>query len=277
MSGASKPVIRIRPDQSVGVLDFAEIWRYRILLRQMVRRQFVARVATSPLSLVWSFIRPAIMTATFFYLRRATDADFGADIPYPLYLFSGFCLWFLFADTVGEVASSLAADASVIQRVYFPRLISPLAIVLSRVFDLAAVLVAIGAMQAVLGVATGPRLIFILPIGALLLLLALAIGAAFAALQLFHQDTRRALEVILYLGLFLSPVIYSADIFDGAARMALSFNPMTGVLSGMRGALFAPMAIDWVQVMIAAGVTGFLLAVGLAMFAAAARVVGERL
>lgn len=271
------PTTKIRPDQGVGVFDFREVWAYRGLLFQMVRRQLVERIFSSPLSIVWSFIRPAIMTLAFYYLRRVANADFGQDVPYALFIFSGFCLWFLFAETVTQVAGSLAKDSAVIKQVYYPRIISPLSIALSRLMDLAIVVAAVAIAQVLFGVGFDWRFVLILPVGLTMFTLALGLGAVFAALMLFHPDTRRILEVMLYLGLFLSPVIFSKSILPPAVQTYYSLNPMVGVLTAARGSLFGPASIDYAAWAVSASISALLLAVGLWMLSRAARIVGERL
>src|SRR5690606_33117146 len=139
-------------------------------------------------------------------------ADLGQPVPYALFLFSGFCLWFLFADVTVQVATSLAADAAVIQRVYYPRIIGPLSIVISRGVDTLLVLAAIFALQVTFGISPSPHF-YLLPLAALTLLaLAFGLGAMFAALILFHPDSRKVLDILLYLGLFLSPVLFDKSV-----------------------------------------------------------------
>lgn len=274
---AQTPTTKIRPNQGVGVFDFAEVWRYRGLLFQMVRRQLVLRIFSSPTSIVWNFVRPAIMTLAFYYLRRVSNADFGQDIPYTLFIFSGFCLWFLFAETVLQVAGSLASDASVIKQVYYPRIISPLSIALSRLMDLAIVVIAVAITQVFFGVGFDWNIVLILPVGLTMFMLALGLGAVFASLMLFHPDTRRILEIMLYLGLFLSPVIFSKSILPPTVQTYYPLNPMVGILTAARGSLFEPASIDYAAWAVSATLSGALLAIGLWMLSRAARLVGERL
>lgn len=281
MANASKPLIeptvRIRSDQSVGVLDIVEVYRHRILLGQMVRRQFILRVASSPTSFVWGFVRPTVMTLAFHYLRRVSSADFGQEVPYSLYIFSGFALWFLFQETVMQVAGSLSTDAAVIRKLYYPRILSPLAIIISRLFDFAVILIAIVIFQLWLGVAVSPTLLFILPVAAVYFALAFGLGTVFSALMLYHPDTKRILEVILYLGVFLSPVVFSKSILPPTVQEWFALNPMVGILGGARASLFSPVPMDFTSFGISAGVAAVLLAAGLWMLSRAARVAAERL
>ena len=273
----NEPSSKIRPTQGAGIFDFAEVWAYRALLGQMIKRQIMIRVVTSPLSIVWGFIRPAIMTLAFYYLRRMSSADFGHDVPYALFIFSGFCLWFLFAEIVLQVAGSLSADASVIKKVYYPRLISPLAVVLSRFMDFIIVVAAIVIAQLLFSVGIDWNFLWIIPIGLTMLALAFGVGAIFASLMVFHPDTRRFLEVMLYLGLFLSPVIFSKSILPITIQTYYPLNPMVGVLTAARGAMFSPSTIDYNAWLISIGLTACLLLIGLTMLSRAAKLIGDRL
>jgi lipopolysaccharide transport system permease protein len=278
MSAPSKlPVIHVRPERGAGVLSPLEVWRFRALLWQMTVRNFQSRVVISPLSLVWGFIRPGIMTLAFVYLRQISGADFGTEVPYALYIFSGFCLWFLFQDTAIQVAGSLAADAGVSQKVYFPKILSPLAIVLSRWVDVLIIALAVLALQLAMGVPVGPAFVYLLPAVATLLLLAFALGVLFAGLMIYHPDNRKFLETLLYLGLFLSPVLFSKKILPEVAQDFYLFNPMVGILSAIRGSMFAPETIDFLAWQVAAGFSVLLSCLGLFVLAGAARNNAEKI
>lgn len=270
------PLTHIRPGQSVGIFDVVQIWKYRTLLSQMVKRQLAVRITASPLNLLWGFIRPGIMTLAFFYLRHLTDANFGQTVPYALYIFSGFCLWFLFADIVVQIATSLAADAAVIQRVYYPRILGPLSILISRMVDVGIILTAIFILQLFMGV--GPSMQFYwLPLAALTLLgLAFGLGTIFASLMLFHADSRKVLDIMLYLGLFVSPVLFERSVLPGEVQQYYVYNPMVGMLSSIRGSMFAPSPIDFHAWQISGIFAGTLVLIGLLFLSRAARVVGER-
>jgi lipopolysaccharide transport system permease protein len=271
------PVIHVRPERGAGVLSPLEVWRFRALLWQMTVRNIQSRVVSSPLSLVWGFIRPGIMTLAFVYLRQISGADFGTEVPYALYIFSGFCLWFLFQDTAIQVAGSLAADAGLSQKIYFPKILSPLAIVLSRWVDVLIIAVAIVALQLAMGVPVGPDMVYLVPAMGTLLLLAFALGVLFAGLMIYHPDNRKFLETLLYLGLFLSPVLFSKKILPQIVQDFYLFNPMVGILSSIRGSMFAPETIDFLAWQVAVAFSVVLSFLGLFVLASAARNNSEKI
>jgi lipopolysaccharide transport system permease protein len=270
------PLVHIRPQRGAGVLNPVEIWKFRRLLAQMIVRNFQTRIASSPMSLVWSFIKPGIMTLAFVFFRHASGADFGTAVPYGLYIFTGFCLWFLFQDTAVQVAGSVSADAAVSQKVYFPKVLSPLAMVLSRWIDLVAISGAVAIVQLALGVPFSSEIRYLLPALATLLLLAFGLGVLFAGLMIYHPDNRKILETLLYLGLFLSPVLFSKEILPPLAQDFYLVNPMVGILSSVRGAMFGPEAIDYFAWQMAAGVSAALTAIGLVVLSRAARNSSEK-
>ena len=277
MNKRSLPTTHIRPTQGVGVFNIAEVWQYRTLLGQNVRRQLRLRLFATPLSVLWGFLRPGIMTAALIFIRHATGADFGQGIPYEVFVFSGLCFWFLFTDTTVQIAGSLAADAAVIQRVYYPRILGPLGIVMSRVADALIIVFAVAAFQQLMGVPFDFDLVYLAPAILTLLALAFGIGVLFAALFLYHPDTRKVLDISLYLGLFLSPIIFAPTIIPDFARPWYDLNPIVGIMSAIRGSLFGPTQIDFLAWGIALGLSILMLAIGLALLSRAARLVGERL
>lgn len=248
MIDTSQPdITHIKPSKKANLFDLKEIWAYRSLLWQMTSRSVQTRIFQSRLTIIWGFTRPAIMTAAFFYIRQMANADFGANIPYVLFIFSGLCIWFLFAETAIQVANSIKVDAGLSRKVYFPKVLSPLSKVFERVIDIFVILFAIVAYQLILSVPVDWNVFYIVPIMLTMLILSLGTGMFFAALIIAHEDNKRILETVMYLGLFLSPVLFSKDILPAIIQKYYNANPMVGVLTNMRGSLFAPEAMDFVS------------------------------
>ncbi|WP_213272837.1 ABC transporter permease [Hyphomonas sp.] len=271
------PAVHIRPERGAGVLNPLEIWKFRRLLRQMISRNFQTRVASSPMSLVWGFIRPGIMTLAFLFLRNVSGADFGTSVPYGLHIFTGLCLWFLFQDTAVQVAGSVATDSALSQKVYFPKVLSPIAMVLSRWIDLAVISAAVAIVQFAMGVPFSLHIVYLAPAMVTLLLLAFGLGVLFAGLMIYHPDYRKILETILYLGLFLSPVLFSKEILPTTVQEYYLVNPMVGILSAVRGAMFEPELIDFFAWLVAAGISVALSLAGLIVLSKAARNSAEKI
>lgn len=273
---STRDVIHIRPERPVGILSLPEIWKFRVLLAQMINRNIRSRILNSPISIVWGFIRPAIMAAALVYIRHMSSANLGAQIPYTLFIFSGLCFWFLWAEMVIQSANSLKLDSGISKKVYFPLILSPIAVVAARWVDIFIISGAVIAFQLYLGVPMSLDLFAMIPVMFVMFLLAFGIGVLFAGLQLIHQDNSKFLETAVYLGLFLSPVLFSKEILPEIIQTYYNLNPMVGVLTGIRGALFAPEHVDWISLGVSALIALGFTTVGLLILDRVAKNYAER-
>jgi lipopolysaccharide transport system permease protein len=230
--------IVITPASGLALRDFTELYRYRGLLAALVKRQIRTEYDSLRLGILWGFARPVLMTLVFVGLRRVTTMATGVEIAYPLYLYTGLIFWFWFTDAASNAAESLHSNAGLIQKVYFPRLISPLVPIASSLFTLAIALLPVIPAAFVFGEPPGWKLILLPIVVAQVGTLALGIGLAFAALTIVSRDWQRFLSLAFYVGLFLSPVIYTPQILPESIRAYAHFNPMAGSLLAFRATLF---------------------------------------
>jgi lipopolysaccharide transport system permease protein len=272
---SKKPLIVIDAAKGQRAIFPPDIWRFRDLLGQMTLSAFRAKYLHLKSSFLWYYARPLTITAIFVLLRATRDL--GAGAPYPLFVLTGVCFWFIFADTFSAVSGAVAREASLIQKVYFPIVILPLAQMLARFADVALALVAIVALQIAFGVPVDLELLMLVPVIVQLMLLAFGLGCAVAAWSLGLPDVREGANVAIYLGLFVSPVFYSPEAMPPAARMVLHVNPMVGSLEGVRGALFATAEFPWAPWAYSCAVTFVAVAVGLVLLGRASRNAAELL
>lgn len=274
---ASKPLIIIDAARTSRPIVPADFWRYRGLLWQMIVSAFRAKYLQFKASFLLYYARPLAITLIFVFLRAGAGVDLGHGAPYPLFVLAGVCFWFIFADTTLAASGALARDASLIQKVYFPILILPLAQTIARCADVALALIAIAALQAWLGVGVDAELLMLAPVIVQLMLLALGLGCAVAAISLALPDVREGVTIALMLGLFLSPVFYAPERMSPVAQFVLNINPMVGTLEALRGALFATDAFPWGAWAYSCAVTLAVLAAGLTLLGRASRNVAELL
>jgi lipopolysaccharide transport system permease protein len=272
---SAKPLTVIDAAQGRRAIFPADFWRFRDLLGQMTLSAFRAKYLHLRSSFLWYYARPLTITLVFVLLRAT--ADLGAGAPYPLFVLTGVCFWFIFADAFSAVSGAIAREASLIQKVYFPIVILPLAQMLSRFADVALALVAIVALQIALGVGTDLELLMLIPVILQLMLLAFGAGCIVAALSLGLPDVREGANAAIYLGLFVSPVFYSPEAMPAAARMVLQINPMVGSLEGVRGALFASAAFPWAPWAYSCALTALVVVIGLTLVSRASRNAAELL
>jgi len=234
----------IRPlDHSIKVL-LIELIRYRSIFWNLLVRDLRRQYIDMRLGFLWVFSQPVLMTVIFALFRHGSGANIHTAIPYSLYILSGFIFWFTWVDTWRVTAAADRVNAALISKVFFPRLYSPLAAAGSKVLAFGIGLIPICIFQAYLGVWPSWNIILLPMVILQGLLLAFAIGLIFAVLSMESRDWDRVQGQIVYIGLFVSPVIYSVDTIPEKFRSFYMFNPMVGTLETFRASLTGT-AVDW--------------------------------
>jgi lipopolysaccharide transport system permease protein len=224
-------------------LDVRELIAYRGLVVSLFRRRVRAEFDRQHLAFLWVIARPALLVLCFSMFKRLSSAETGGAVPYPLFVYSGIVFWYFFADAVMETASSIRNDAAIIQKVYFPRLISPVVALLANSYLLAIGLVPVIGLMVYYGIFPSVRLLLLPAIFAQLCLLVFGLGCLFAAISITSRDWERFLGFALYIGLFLSPVFYSLEMIPYDLRLFYAVNPMVGTLEALRSSLL--MDVPW--------------------------------
>ncbi len=257
--------IENRPTQGRRSIRFDEVWAYRELVAFLALRDVKVRYKQAVFGGLWAVVQPLLAAAIFTVVfSRLARVDSG-DVPYLVLAFANFSLWSYFSTSLNTARNSLVANSSLITKVYFPRLVAPLAAVLPGLLDLGVALVVLAAMAAWGGVGLGLELLLapLFLLGAMLI--AFGTGTLLAALTVQYRDVHEVFGLIIQLWLFASPVAYPATLVQGAWRWPYHLNPMVGVLEGWRWALLdgpAPGAPALVSVAVAVA----LLVVGLRVF-----------
>ena len=235
--------IVIRPTKGWASLQLGDVWEFRELLFFLAWRDIKVRYKQTALGALWAILQP-VLTMLIFTVFFGGLARVGSDgMPYPIFSYAGLLPWTLFAQGLGQAANSLVGASNLIKKVYFPRLIVPLASVLTGLVDFfVAFTVLVGLM---VWYRVPPRVAVIwLPLFLLLAILAaLGSGLWLAALNVEYRDVRYVVPFFVQLWLFVTPVIYptsrlSAKLTELGLPVWLSgLNPMTGVVEGFRWAL----------------------------------------
>jgi lipopolysaccharide transport system permease protein len=233
-------VVVIRPSTGWVALNFAELWAYRELLFFLVWRDVKVRYKQTALGAAWAILQPllSMVVFTIFFGRLAGVGSDG--LPYPIFSYVGLLPWTLFSQGVNQASTSIVSTATLVQKVYFPRLIIPLAAIVSGLVDFAVAFVVLLGMMPFYAVRPSWKLVFLPP----LLLLAFAattgIGLLLAALNVRYRDVRYIVPFCIQLWLFATPVIYPmsrvAEKLDalGIPLWVYGLNPMVGVVQGFR-------------------------------------------
>jgi len=261
--GARPWVENAPPRRGVPRLHARELWTYRELALILAQKDLKVRYKQTVFGVAWALLQPLIgvVIFTIFFGRLAHLPTNG--IPYPVFAYAGLTIWLYASTAVTTAAQSLVDNRDLVTKVYFPRLLAPLAAVVPGLVDYAASLAVIAVLLAVYGVAPGLALALLPLLVASAMLVAAGLGMLLAAVNVKYRDVRHALPFLLQVWLFGSPVVYSASIVHGGWRYAFAANPMVTVIEGARWSLArgpAPGAPSLVSLLVVVGLlaAGFL-------------------
>ncbi len=242
------PTIRIEPSRGWVAVQLGELWAYRELLYFLAWRDVKVRYKQTALGAAWAILQPLFTMLVFsvFFGRLAGIPSDGA--PYPLFALAALIPWTFFANALGQSSNSLVNSAHLIAKVYFPRLIIPLASVLGGLVDLAVASLIFVPMLLYYGVALSWRVVWLPGFALLALATALGVGLWASALNVEYRDVRHVIPFLTQIWMFLTPVVYPGSLVPERWRPLYSLNPMSGVIDGFRWALLgagAPPALPF--------------------------------
>jgi lipopolysaccharide transport system permease protein len=210
-----------------------DLWRYRELMYFLAWRDLVVRYKQTVIGVAWALIRPALTMLVFVLFRRLMNAQ-AADVPEPVLVLAAVVPWQFFSSALSESSSSLIGNANLISKVYFPRLIVPLAAVVTALSDLAITLGLLAVLMVWYGVTPGWS-VLALPVfvgGAFAL--SLGAGLFFAALNVKYRDFRYVVPFIVQVGMFVSPIAFTTPLIPDGWRALYFLNPLVGIIDGFR-------------------------------------------
>ncbi|QJW92713.1 ABC transporter permease [Frigoriglobus tundricola] len=214
---------------------WAELWRYRELFYFLAWRDLKVRYKQTSVGIAWAVLRPLLVTFVFvFVFGRMANLPSPDGVPYPLLVIAGMAAWQFFASVMGEGSNSMLANANLISKVYFPRIIVPSSVVAVALADLGITAVLACGLMAWYSFLP-PIQIVLLPLF-LLLALAAALGIAFwlSALTVRYRDVRFVVPFLVQFGLYVTPVGFSTFSVPEEYRPLFALNPMVGVIEGFR-------------------------------------------
>jgi lipopolysaccharide transport system permease protein len=249
-----EPLVVIQPDSSPFALGLREIWAHRELLYFLMWRDVKVRYKQTALGVVWVVLQPLLMMLIFTLLfgkLAGIPSDYG--VPYALFAYAGLLPWTFFAGAVTSGGNSLTNSASLVTKVYFPRLLVPMAAAGAVLLDLAISSCVLAGLMVYWGVGVGRGLLMLPVLVVLLVTLAFGVGTLMAALNVKYRDVRIALPFALQMWLFASPIIYPTRMVPEKWRWVMALNPMTGVIEGFRAALYGgDKGFDWPSLAVSA-------------------------
>lgn len=243
-------------------IDWREVWRYRELLYFLTWRDVKVRYKQTVLGVGWAFLQPflklVVFSAVFGKLARLDSEGF----PYPIFVYAGLLPWQFFSESLSRSSQSVVGAANLIRKVYFPRLIIPLASIGSCLVDFGISFSILAGLMVYYHVPLRISLMMVPVLVLLTVFIALGVGTLLSAMNAAYRDFRYIVPFMIQIWMYLTPVIYSARAIPERWRFLLSLNPMTGVVNGYRSAVLgSPFDLPGLFFSLAAGLILFVVAV----------------
>lgn len=229
--------VEIRPKTSLLDIDFKEMWRYRDLCLLFVKRNIITQYKQTVLGPLWYIIQPALTTAMYMIVFGGIAKISTDGLPQPLFYLAGICLWQYFSDCLTKTSNTFVDNAGIFGKVYFPRLVVPLANVISNLvrFSIQLGLFVLVYLYYIIftDVHVMPT-VYILLVPLLVLMLAgmsLGFGILFSSMTTKYRDLQLLLSFFVSLWMYATPVIYPlSTITNAKLRLIMQFNPITGIM-----------------------------------------------
>jgi len=240
----------IEPSRGWVSLQLRHLWEFRELLYFQIWRDIKVRYKQTVLGAAWAILQPLFTMVVFslFFGRLAKVPSDG--LPYPIFSFAALVPWGFFSNGLVAAANSLVGNASLIQKVYFPRLVVPISAVLSGAVDLVLSFVVLLGMMVYFHVWPTIHIVLLPAFFLLAFIASLGVGFWLSAMNVQFRDVRHTVSFLVQAWLFCTPIAYPSSLLPEPWRSVYGLNPMAGVVEGFRWALLdtpAPGAIIWVS------------------------------
>jgi lipopolysaccharide transport system permease protein len=234
---ASAHVVDIEPASGLRSIQLRELWAYRELLYFLVWRDIKVRYKQTALGAAWAVLQPLLTMGVFaIFLGRLAHVP-SDGLPYPLFSFCGLVPWTFFATAVTSGAASVVGSQQLVSKVYFPRLLVPLAATMTPLVDFAIALATLGLMLAWYHVTPAAAIVWLPVLTLFAVVTAFAVSLWLSALMVAYRDVRYVVPFFIQFWMFATPIAYPASLVPERWRALYGLNPMTGVVEGFRWAL----------------------------------------
>ena len=259
-----------RPSRGLRWPDLRELWHYRELAGFFALRDLKVRYKQAVLGIGWALLQPVAGVVVFSLVFRKLVNVPSEGVPYPVFSLAGLALWSYASSGVTRATQSLVTNSTLVTKVYFPRLLAPVAAVIPGLLDLLIALVLLAVLLPVSGVVPGIAALTV-PVWILAAVVAvLGIGVLLGTLNVTYRDVSQAIALLVQLWLFVTPVAYPSRLVGFPWRPLYFANPMAGVIEGFRWAVLGtpwPGSVVWISIASAMGI----LACAVALFEASER------
>jgi lipopolysaccharide transport system permease protein len=236
-----------------------DLWRYRELFRVLAWRDVAVRYKQTVIGAAWALIRPFLIMVVFTVVfGKLANLPSEGTAPYAIMVFAGMLPWMFFSSALSDASNSVLGSANLISKVYFPRIIVPVAAVSVALVDFAINFLMLVGLMIWYRYVPGWQVLLLPIFIALAFFASLGPGLWLTALNIKYRDVRYIIPFVVQIGLYISPVGFSSSVVPEQWRLLYSFNPVVGIIDGFRWCILGPESSFYLP--------GFLLSVGVATF-----------
>jgi lipopolysaccharide transport system permease protein len=259
-------VIEIRPNKGLFSFDLGTVWRYRELLYLLIWRELKVRYKQAAIGTGWAVIQP-LFAVFIFTIIFGNFAKLPSDgIPYPLFALAALLPWTYFSEALRRSSTGLVDDSELLRKIYFPRLVIPMAMVTAPLIDLFITLLMFAVLFIWYGFLPTWKLVY-LPVFVIMAMgLAFSLSLWLGPINVRFRDIKHTLPFLIQVWMYASPIIYPLSIVPDRWRAYYNLNPLVGIIEGFRWSLLNAPAPDIKAIGISAGFIALLLLSGLIYF-----------
>ncbi|MFD3259452.1 ABC transporter permease [Paenibacillus lentus] len=246
------------------IKEFKEIYNYRQMLISIVRKDLRSRYKGSFLGFLWTFINPLlqliIYSIVFPYLLRFNQEN------YPMFLFVALLPWIFFSSSLQGSTSSIVAGANLVKKIYFPRAILPLSVVCTNLMNYIYGLIIVFPALLLTGVNLTFNVLWLPIVLFVAFIFTLGLSLLLSALYVKFRDLEHIVGIVIMVWFYLTPIVFSIDIFPAHIADIISYNPMVPIINGFRDTLLYGQSPDWLALSYALAVGLVILTLGVYVF-----------
>lgn len=261
-----KPSVVIQSRKRIFQLDLSEVWRYRELLYFMVWRDTIIRYKQTAIGASWAIIQPLIQMVIFTLIFGKLAKLPSDGVPYPVFAFTGLLPWTYFSQALARGSNSVVGSSNLITKIYFPRLLIPLAATAAPAVDFIFTFVVLLVLMAWFHIAPTWGLLALPLFLGLAFLTAMAMTLWLSSLDVRYRDIGYIVPFLIQIWMYASPVVYPVSVIPEKWRLIYSLNPMAGVIEGFRWALLGKGSPDLMVIAISSAMVLVLLLGGIVYF-----------
>jgi len=242
------PVNIIKPLTGWQPIDFAELKEYRDLAFFLVARDIKVMYAQTVLGFIWAILQPSIQIVIFSIIFGKVAKVPSEGVPYTLFATVSIIPWTYISVALSQSSQSLVSNQNMLGKIYFPRLLFPLAPVFSKLLSFLISIVLLVAVMAYYQVAPTWNLLFLPVLVLMMMSIPAGLGMWLSALAIRYRDVKFAMQYIIQMLMYTAPIVYSATSIPEQYRFIYSLNPIVGVIEGFRACLLGT-DIPWLYIL----------------------------